>query len=188
VKRKIEVKDTDLEKTFELASIYKSEGNYQAAVEVLIANFDGKKPEVANLLGYLFQDKKFSGYNLDSSIFYYEIAAKAGNSYGQHALGAILKEKGDLDKAIFWIKKASESGVGQCSYIMFHHYKRNSEKLLAENYLLRAIEQNYAPAIQRFAVRSIIGTYGWRKVIPGLRLWISNISNLKSYARGLDLD
>jgi TPR repeat protein len=165
------------------ASRLLADRQYGLARDRFESSYDGRDPDVANSLGYIYSLKEFSDYNLAKSVEYYTTAASQGNTYAQHALAGICKEMGDINKAIFWCTKASESGSGDCSYILYRHHLEAGDNQAAKMFLERAVQQGHALATQRFAIRNIFGAYGWNRIPFGVRLYFSNIPKLTEYTK-----
>ncbi len=69
-----------------------SRKEYLDARELLETHFDGKNVDMANQLGFIYQQKEFPDHNTDLALKYYDISAKAGSLYGMHGLIASLRE------------------------------------------------------------------------------------------------
>jgi TPR repeat protein len=157
--------------------------DYRGAKQLFEQLFDGTDPSIATYLGTIHSQKNTSEYNRDLSVAYYKIAAAAGNEYSQHALGGMLLEDGLEEEAIKWYKCASAQGNAECSYNLAGLFKRRGEDESAERFFRLAVQQGHPLAIQNLAVRSIVGRYGIRQVIPGFWLYLKNLPNLARYAK-----
>jgi len=157
-------------------------GDYLDARNLLEAIFDGENADIANQLGFIYQQKEFPARNIDLAIKYYGISAKTGNLYGMHGLIASLREKGEIETGLQWMEKASSAGSPKCSFTLYHHHKVSNPKI-AENYLFRAIQQGSVPAKQKMAILKLSGRYGFGKIFEGLCECVSNIPDILKYAK-----
>jgi TPR repeat protein len=159
------------------------ENDFRSARELLLKHFDGKSAEIANQLGYIYQNEGFVEKNLDEAIRFFSISAAAGNLYGMHALITALREKGKIEEGISWMIKASAAGSSKCSLTLHHHFSNLKNHDLAESYLAKAVEQGNALAKQRVAVRKMLGRYGIGKIAEGFREYISNTPEAIRYSK-----
>ena len=166
-----------------LASDEIEKRNFLKAESLIEPIFDGHDVNLANLLGYINSNRRNLFPNQAQAIKFYTIAAKAGDSYGQQGLAAIMKKLGKIEDALELLVKSSEGGNKDSSYHLFHHFKSKNNKPFMLKYLVRASEQGHVLAIQRVAWWKIGGKFGATKIPIGLRELIANCPKVLEYCK-----
>jgi TPR repeat protein len=145
--------------------------------------YDGQEPEIASCLGYIHSQPRSSEYDIEKALEYYRAAARNGHNYSQYALAGLLMERGDTDEAINWYTKASDAGNMDCSYVLFHIFKRHHNEEAARRFLDRAVSQGHAAAIQRRAIEYLTGKFGVFGIFRGIHMYLRNIPALVRYVK-----
>ena len=158
-------------------------GKIQSAFEILDRIFDGSSAEIAVLLGYIYGEETFLHRDQEKSLSHYMIAAEAGDAYAQQAIAAILKNRGEDENAIRWMKMASTNGNFDASYVLYFHFKKLQEKFESLKFLKFASDQGNVEAKQRYAIELLKGNFGLAKIPLGILYYISNIPSLFRYAK-----
>jgi TPR repeat protein len=158
-------------------------GKIEAAFDVLSQIFDGKNPEVAMLLGYIYGEDNFSGKDEDKSFQHYKLAAEAGFAYAQQGIAAIYRNRGDEDKSLFWLTKASDSGNYDASLLLFYHHRKNQDRKESFKFLRLAAFQGGVGAKQKYAIEMLKGNYGILKIPTGIMTYFWNIPAIFRYAK-----
>ncbi len=155
-----------------------SRKDYRKSRELFERGFDGKEPAVASCLGFIYSRRDFKDCDVSKAIEYFNIAASSGDTYAQYALGGLLRDRGEADKAFDWYNKASEAGSSPCSYILYQTYRSRGDQVAAERFFDRAVQQGSPPAIQRLAIRHLVGRHGLKGIPWGLYMYFKNIPAL----------
>ncbi len=157
-------------------------GKIEAAFDALSQIFDGKNPEVAMILGYIYGEDNFKGKNEDKSFLYYMLAAEAGFAYAQQGIAAIYRNRGDEEKSLFWLSKASNSGNYDASLLLFYHH-RTPDRKESFKFLCLAAAQGNLEAKQRYAIEMLKGNYRILKIPIGFVNCLWNIPAIFRYAQ-----
>ena len=158
-------------------------GKIKSAFEILNRIYDGKSPQIAVLLGYIYGEDSFVDRDQEKSFLHYIIAAEAGDPYAQQAIAAIFKDRGEDENALEWMKKASANGNFDASYLLYYYFKKRHEKALSLKFLKLASDQGNVVAKQRHAIEMLKGNYGIAKILLGVFSYFSNIPSLIRYAK-----
>ncbi|MFT3987007.1 hypothetical protein [Aestuariivirga sp.] len=163
-------------------------GEFAPAVEKLVPLFnrlpDGDaRTYVANNLGFAFSREEFSGYDRERAIQYYSVSASAQSPYGYRGIVGCLHKMGRTPEAIDWARKGSEDGVGICSYYLYKELIKKPDCEQAKAALAKSATQGFVMGVQRYAMRRILGQYGWRQIIPGIAAYFGNMRALWTYIK-----
>ena len=63
-----------------------------------------------NLLGRYLEDGRFCGQDLDAAVDWYRRSAEGGDFRGQFSYAAVLADRGQVDTALAWLRKALVGG------------------------------------------------------------------------------
>jgi TPR repeat protein len=147
---------------------------YSRANQIMQRIFDGKDASIANNLGFVHSIKGSDEYDPAKAIEYYLVSAKQGDIYGQHALGWLFQELGEIDEAIRWYREASNGGDGDCSYGLYRLLKERGEIEQAHLALELGAKQGNPLAKHAAAMERMLGRRGVSRIPIGFARWIGN--------------
>lgn len=152
--------------------------DYAEAEQLYRTLYEHVPENAAPYLGFILADDTYPGHDRLRAESFLLLAAENDNVWAQYELGILLEKTSRLDEALAWYVRGSDLGDGDCSfsaYLLLRSIGRLSE---SNNYLQRAIQQDFAPARQRYAISMMKGEFGPMSIIKGLGLYFRNIPSL----------
>ncbi len=161
------------------------QGRYYEALLIYLDSFDGRDPQIATALGYLYSRRKWAQSDLAKAFEYYTIGAQGGVGYANHALGGLLMRSGRKAEALDQYIAGARRGRMECAYnawLLLRQFDR-AEQALEMQALAAQLGHPIAGRNQAFDL--IFGRNGPKNILRGLKQYIRLIPGLVAYANGL---
>ncbi len=157
---------------YERAFQLRKAGKVREAIEILTSLSDGGYAPAQAFLGWLCERGEGRAADRQRARFWYEAAAKAGNSVGQLYLGILDLHEGRDKEGAAWIQRAAAQGYAPALYRLGVSYWRGLGVTLSKDEAYRCWERAAAlghPYAQRqIALGLIKGRGGIGGVARGL--------------------
>jgi hypothetical protein len=154
--------------------------DFEAALAVLVAAYDGFDGEHARMIGMIHA---YRGDWAKARPFL-ETAARAGLTGAQYWLGRHLCATGEERAGMALLESASQGGEADASLELHRLYRRRRDGTRAMVYLRRAAENQRDPwAITILSRNRALGRLGIREVPRGFAEGIRNVPVLLRYLR-----
>jgi TPR repeat protein len=92
------------------AKLYYLTGKPEKAREELEPLVKRNFPEAYYLMGRLIAEEKLPGFKREDAVYYYKKAYELGYRKAAKSLGFLYRSLGDYEKALVWLRRASEGG------------------------------------------------------------------------------